>query len=166
MNIFLQETLCSFALSGAMAKTPGLAASGAKPLFTLPDGTAIDLTAECFAVPELLMSGRSDDAEAAAEGEGGGRAMELEAAPEGEALPVLPQMLYDSVKECHADLRKDLLKHVLLSGAGTLMPGYKKRLAKEMASLGTYDINTKIESYHIFIFSSCFLLYYSYVMTE
>ena len=95
-----------------------------------------------------------------------GRAMELEAAPEGEALPVLPQMLYDSVKECHEDLRKDLLKHVLLSGAGTLMPGYKKRLAKEMASLGTYDINTKIESYHIFIFSSCFLLYYSYVMTE
>ena len=146
----IKAHVCRVALSSALGRAAtGAPAAGAKPshtpramVFELPDGTRIDVAAECSSVPELLFSSGEE-----AEGSGaascssgsssGSGSAAAAAAPRAASLRTLPTILHESVVACHADVRKDLLKHVVLSGGGTLLPGFKERLAKETASLIT-----------------------------
>ena len=152
----IKAHVCRVALSSALGRAAtGAPAAGAKPshtprpmVYELPDGTRIDLAAECSSVPELLFSSESSgetvggsgassssSSGSSSSGSSSSGSAAAAAAPRAPSLRALPTILHESVAACHADLRKDLLKHVVLSGGGTLMPGFKERLAKETSSL-------------------------------
>jgi actin-related protein len=40
--------------------------------------------------------------------------------------------IFDSIQKCDLDIRKELMKNIVLSGGSTLFSGMKERLKREM----------------------------------
>lgn len=85
--------------------------------YQLPDGREIKIGRERFEAPEVLFNPGLVDCESAGMG----------------------QMLFDMIQEADIDLRKDLYKHIVLSGGSTMYPGLPSRLEREIG--GLYEKN-------------------------
>ena len=57
-------------------------------------------------------------------------------------LPGIHAIVYESINSCPFDVRKELYKNIVLSGATTMFPGYVSRLEKEIRNLYK-EINLK-----------------------
>jgi hypothetical protein len=58
------------------------------------------------------------------------------------------ETVYNSVMKCDVDLRKDLYANVILAGSGTLYPGLKDRLDRELKALAPHGMKIKIVAPH------------------
>mmetsp|Transcript_32655 Transcript_32655/g.74036 ORF Transcript_32655/g.74036 Transcript_32655/m.74036 type:complete len:379 (-) Transcript_32655:100-1236(-) len=91
-------------------------------IYTLPDGNKVNLVSERFRVPEVMfnpiMSGRE--------------------------LPGMHEATYNCIQACDIDLRRDLLKNIVLSGGNTMFPGIDARLTKELKALAPQKIDVKV----------------------
>ncbi|KAJ0395976.1 hypothetical protein P43SY_008992 [Pythium insidiosum] len=81
--------------------------------YELPDGHVLTLGRERYEVAEHL----------------------LHPTAETPKCKGLPQMIYDAVHQCDADLRRDMLGNIILCGGGSLLPGLTERLHTEVAGL-------------------------------
>jgi len=94
--------------------------TGGSRAYTLPDGSVLDLGRErCFA-PEAL----------------------FDPSLIGLESPGAAQMLHDSLMRCDLDVRRHLIKEVVLSGGSSLFPGFGDRLLSETRKL--VGPNTKV----------------------
>ncbi|GLE04517.1 hypothetical protein PINS_up013472 [Pythium insidiosum] len=85
--------------------------------YELPDGHVLTLGRERYEIAERLLHPTATKA------------------PETPELKGLPQMIYDAVHQCDADLRRDMLGNVILCGGGSLLPGLTERLHSELSTL-------------------------------
>ncbi|XP_015921489.1 actin-6-like [Parasteatoda tepidariorum] len=81
--------------------------------YTLPDGQVLRIGSERFRCPEVLFTPSL---------------LNLED-------PGFHDSLYNSVMKCDVDIRRDILKNVVLSGGNTMFPGLPNRLRREMQEL-------------------------------
>ena len=81
----------------------------------LPDGRKIRISNEKFEATEILFDPSKVDNE-----QGG-----------------IHEMVFNSINQCEIDLRKELYKNIVLSGATTMFAGYASRIEKEIKSLYT-----------------------------
>ncbi|PFX33495.1 Actin, nonmuscle [Stylophora pistillata] len=82
-------------------------------LYMLPDGQSIRVANERFRCPEVLFN----------------------PSMLGMDMVGIHESIYNCIKKCDIDIRKDLLENVLLSGGSTMLPGLPERLHKEIATL-------------------------------
>merc|ERR1719468_1023787 len=54
------------------------------------------------------------------------------------------RMLFESVKLCDLDLRRDLFGSVVLSGGTTMLPGLVERITKELTALVPPTVRVKV----------------------
>jgi actin-related protein len=85
-----------------------------QPSYELPDGRLLDLGLERFRIPETLF-----------------RPAPGAQSPE----PSLPQMVWRAVQACDADLRRDLLQSIVVTGGTSLLTGLTERLSRELHEL-------------------------------
>lgn len=91
--------------------------------FELVDGSSIKIGTERFYYPEHLF--QPDDL--------------LGMEDEGVA-----RMLYQSIQKCEEAVQHDMYSNICLSGGGTMFPGFKDRVQKELSTLaGSVKINIK-----------------------
>jgi actin-related protein 2 len=79
----------------------------------LPDGRKIRISNEKFEATEILFNPFLCQSE----------------------QPGIHEMVYDSINSCAIDVRKDLYKNIVLSGATTMFPGFTSRLEEEIRNL-------------------------------
>ncbi|CAE7805624.1 unnamed protein product [Symbiodinium sp. CCMP2456] len=91
-------------------------------IYSLPDGQKVALGSERFRVPEVM----------------------FDPMIAGRELPGLHQSIYRCIQDCDIDLRKDLLKNIVLSGGNTMFPGIAERLESELKALAPQKINVKV----------------------
>jgi len=81
--------------------------------FVLPDGSILDAGAERFQAPEVL----------------------FDPSLVGFESPGLHQALHSSIHKCDLDVRKTLLRQIVIAGGSTLFSGFGERLLSEMRRL-------------------------------
>ena len=90
--------------------------------YTLPDGNILTVESERFRCAEILFQpnliGKEDDG--------------------------VHHLLYNSIKKCDIDLRKELFHNVVLSGGSSMFDGITKRLHKELTLLAPSRVKPKI----------------------
>ena len=116
----MKETAC---VTPEVKLVPELAAKMPPVTYELPDGKVVQLGVERYRVPELLMDPSVWPAAHGSEGSG--------AADAAGALP-LHDMLHQSLLKVDVDLRKDMLKSIMLTGGGSLFHYLPERLHHEL----------------------------------
>lgn len=53
---------------------------------------------------------------------------------------------YDAIFKCHADIKKDLFKNIVLAGGSTMFPGMKDRMRKEIQALAPSPMSPDVEA--------------------
>jgi len=91
-------------------------------IYELPDGNKVNLTNERFRVPEVMFDPMTC----------------------GRELPGLHNSVYKCIQTCDIDLRKDLLKNIVLSGGNTMFDGIAERLTSEIKALAPQKIDVKV----------------------
>jgi len=90
--------------------------------YTLPDGQIISVESERFRAPEIMFKpqfiGKEEDG--------------------------IHLLLYNSIKKCDIDLRKELYHNIVLSGGSSMFDGIPERLYKEIKILCPQRISPKI----------------------
>jgi len=82
----------------------------AKGTYKLIDGTTIRLEEEIFLAPEVLFNPSLIGAD----------------------IKPLPSLIIDSIMACDIDLRRELLRRIILCGGTSMMKGLPRRLMKEL----------------------------------
>ncbi|TUG71445.1 actin [Bagarius yarrelli] len=108
----MKESCCCVAVNYGMALRGGDPA-GAAVRYTLPDGQLVSLTTERFRAPEILFK------------------------PEliGQDYYGMHESIFRSVVRSDVDLRRDLMRNIVLSGGNTLLCGLSERLRSEISGL-------------------------------
>ena len=88
----------------------------------LPDGSIMTINDERFRAAEVLFR------------------------PElvGKETEGIHYLAYDSVERCEMDIRKELLKDIVLSGGSTMFPGMAERLQSEIAELCLHHVSVNV----------------------
>ncbi len=96
--------------------------------YVLPDGRTLELSQEGVAVAEHLFNEHPVDA--------------------GALLP-LPTLVLNAISSVEGDMHKELLRHVILTGGLTCMPGLPERLEDELrAAAGKSAVQTIVNHAH------------------
>ena len=76
------------------------------------------------------------------------RAPDLLFQPQFINKPVEPiqRWTYDAIAKCHADIKKDLFKNIVLAGGSTMFPGMKDRMRKEIQALAPSPMSPDVEA--------------------
>jgi actin-related protein len=90
--------------------------------YVLPDGNVINLGDERFRCPEVLFQPSLIGKE------GGG----------------IHNRVFDTIRECDIDIRKELYANIVLSGGTTMFPGIADRLSKEITAMAPSAMKVKI----------------------
>ena len=90
--------------------------------YHLPDGSIIQLGPEKFKAPEILFS------------------------PDkiGLEWPGIHEMVFNSIKSCDIDVRKDLFNSIVVAGGTTMLTGFNERLHKSLSKLVSRDVIIKV----------------------
>lgn len=92
--------------------------------YEMPDGQIIAIGNERFRAPELLFKPHL----------------------RGYELMSIHDTIFDSIKACDVDIRKDLYENIVLSGGSTLFPGLAVRLDKEIRALAPSSVKINVIS--------------------
>ena len=87
--------------------------------YYLPDGTAVTFSAEERESATSMFFGGAHTHVAAAQ-------------PPAVGSQTLPEMIMASVAKCDVDIRHTLYQSVILTGGGSLIPGFAERLTSEL----------------------------------
>ena len=90
----------------------------------MPDGQVITIGNERFRAPELLFKPYL----------------------RGYEIMSIHDTIFDSIKACDVDIRKDLYANIVLSGGSTLFPGINTRLDKEIRALAPSSVKINVVS--------------------
>ncbi|KAK1443989.1 actin [Babesia gibsoni] len=90
--------------------------------YTLPDGSVITLSKECFHCPEMLFNP-----------EAGGR-----------NSPRLVDSIYHSIRGCEPELHRNLFSNILLTGGSSLFSCFPERCEKDIRELVNGNANVKV----------------------
>merc|ERR1712232_1078528 len=124
--------------------------------YELPDGISIDLSMERFQVPEIMFhplkkGATGGDADGDKEMKAGDKKDGVKSEPQNNhgapdvespnnmthqrsAIGSLPDMIYDVVKSCDPDVRRELLNQIVICGKGSQFKNLNQRLHAEIAS--------------------------------
>lgn len=124
----IKERACYLAASAVKEET----AEQEKAIYTLPDGSTVEIGQSRFRAPELLFR------------------------PEliGEEYSGIQDVLFSSIQTSDLDLRKTLFSNVVLSGGSTLFKGFGDRLLSEVKKLAPKDIKIRISAPQERLFST------------
>ncbi|CAI4228584.1 unnamed protein product [Auanema sp. JU1783] len=95
-----------------------------KIVYSMPDGSRLDIGAARFRAPEVLF--RPDLI--------------------GEEWPGMAHLIVDSIRKCDMDLRKTLYGNIVLSGGSTMFAGFGDRLLSEVRKLAPQDAKIRISA--------------------
>lgn len=117
-----KEEFCYIALDPTEERSRVTDKQRYERLFELPSGKIVNLKEERFLAPEILFH------------------------PEDiiDPSPGLVKGINDSIQKCHVDLRRDLYDNIVLSGSGSMFPGIKERLFKEITGIVPESVEVKI----------------------
>ena len=108
----IKEELCFVSLDPEADKAKAAESTELAKQYELPDGQTVSVNAPRFLGPEALFNPGL--------------------IKEGDEVPGMHTMTYESINECDIDVRKDLYSNVILSGGTTLYEGLPDRLEKEL----------------------------------
>jgi len=91
--------------------------------YNLPDGQTIHLGNERFKCPEVLFQPKLIGLEQ----QGG-----------------IQNLVYDSIRKCDMDIRRQYFRNIVLAGGSTLFPGLPERLSKEVSDLTPGAVNVRV----------------------
>ena len=111
----IKEELCFVSLDPEADKAKSAESTELAKQYELPDGQTVSVNAPRFMGPEALFNPGL--------------------IKEGDEVPGMHTMTYESINECDIDVRKDLYSNVILSGGTTLYEGLPDRLEKELDSM-------------------------------
>ena len=110
----IKEKFCYLALDFEKEIEDTATSTTLEEIYILPDGREIKIGDERFKCPEMLFKSG------------------------------LQQLIINSIISCEIDARKDLFSNVILCGGSTRIPGFAKRIKKELETLAPYSVNGKI----------------------
>merc|ERR1719359_837190 len=118
----IKEKVCYVAED--VEKGTALVEEGTKPDITyeLPDGNIVSLGTERFRCPEALFN----------------------PALLGKEANSLPQMVFESIRACDIDVRRELFHNIVLSGGTTCFQGFGKRMQKELAAMAPSTMRIRV----------------------
>lgn len=94
-----------------------------KPIsYELPDGTLVQIGSEAFECPEALFDPELLDIN----------------------NPGIHQTLFNSIKRCDMDIRRDLYQNIVMTGGNTMIRGLSDRLGTEMNKLVPKSVSVNI----------------------
>jgi len=115
----LKESFCK---ASDVRYDPAIFESKPPSRYELPDGNVIEVAAERYLVPELLLQPDLGDE--------GIKAAAFSDELKGQVGMV--EMINQSIHRCDPDIRRDLYMHVVLTGGGSLFGGLSERLTNEL----------------------------------
>lgn len=120
----MKETCCYVSAEGVDQEMKGYSERPVdyEKVYTLPDGNEVVLGPERFRVPEVL----------------------FDPIICGRELKGIHQATMDCVMGCEIDIRRDLLKNIVLSGGTTMFPGIAERLTSEIKALAPQQVEVKV----------------------
>ena len=90
--------------------------------FQLPDGNVINMMEERFKSAEILFSPKLINRD----------------------LPGIHELVQSSISDTDIDLRRDFYRNIVVSGGGSILPGFKERLSKELTALTFHSIRISV----------------------
>lgn len=99
-------------------------ASGVLKECELPDGNKITLGVERFKSPEILFQPQLIRVE----------------------QPGIHELAHNSSLKCDVDIRKQLLKNIILSGGNTIFPKIREKLARDIKSLAPSNVDVVVKA--------------------
>ena len=111
----IKEDLCFISLDPEADKTKAAESTELAKQYELPDGQTVSVNAPRFMGPEAIFHPGL--------------------IKEGDEVPGMHTMTYESIVDCDIDVRTDLYSNVILSGGTTLYEGLPDRLEKELDAL-------------------------------
>jgi len=109
----IKEKCCYLALDFEAELEKAQNCSEFEITYEMPDGQIVTLGDERFRCPEALFKPELIGVEARG----------------------IHRMVWDSIRQCDLDIRRDLAANVVLSGGTTMIAGFGKRMKQELASL-------------------------------
>ena len=90
--------------------------------YELPDGQVISVESERFRPTEILFQPSLCGVEA----------------------PGIHEIIYNSIMNCHVELREELFRNIVICGGTSLFPGMTERLTKEITNLAPSKTRVKV----------------------
>jgi len=118
----MKEKTCFAALDFDQAKKEAEQSSTHDIVYELPDGSTVTIGSQRFRAPEAL----------------------FQPSLLGKEFPGIHELVFDSIKKCDVDVRRDLYQNICLSGGTTMTSGLPERLNKELVSLAPSAIKIKV----------------------